>query len=140
MKISEFIKICNQIKDVSGIDSVKIYAEEDQGMRKLQDATGTILVGVIPSVEFSGTEDAYIANSSCIFFFLQKERESQSSDKELEQYSQTQDCLIKFKEWILGDDKSLCKIFPKLQISSVSIDPEYNVFGKYLGWSIKFGF
>lgn len=43
-------------------------------MRKLQDATGTILVGVIPSVEFSGTDDAYNSNSACLFFFLQKER------------------------------------------------------------------
>lgn len=107
-------------------------------MRKLQDATGTILVGVIPSIEFSGTEDAYIANSACLFFFLKKERQGQSSDKELEQYAQTQDCLMKFKEWIFEDGKSLCKIFPNLKISSVSIDPEYNVFGKYLGWSIKF--
>lgn len=44
---------------------------------------------------------------------------------------------MKFKEWIFGDDKSLCKIFPNIKISSVSIDPEYNVLGKYLGWSIK---
>lgn len=113
----------------------------EQTQNLIKDRSGTILICVIPSTSYKGDNaDVITENNESIIYVIQKERDGQSQAKQLLQYKETQEKLIKIKDDLLGDNEEGCKSFPFIQPKAMAIDPEYNIFGGWLGWSIKFKF
>lgn len=137
IRVKAYNEICKQIVQVTGIDGYILSSTEEQGTRKLKDAAGVQLVAVYPSYGFEGDEDSYKSTHEMLFFMITRQRDGQSEESELEQYASTQDAMIKLKEFLFGENSSYCKLFPNVDASTVTIDPEYNIFGGYIGWSIK---
>lgn len=140
IRVKQFDQICQQIKVATEIDGYKICSTEEQGMKKLYDSPGIRLVAVYPSHSFDGTEDNYVPTHEMLFYMVTKQKEGEDEETELNQYTETQDAIIKLKEFLFGENNQShnhCKLFPNLVISSVIIDPEYNIFGGFLGWSLK---
>lgn len=140
LRINDFKNICEYFTGQLDLAGFKICSTEDQASKKLQTLAGIWLVAVIPSNEFRGGQDNYKSLNETIFFIVVKEANGQSESSELQQYADTQDKIIALKETLFGDNTGYCPQFPNIDINSVQIDPEYNIFAGWLGWSIKFNF
>lgn len=136
--VKKYKEICDQIVQAIDIDGHVIASTEEQGMKKLKDKDGIRLVAVYPSYHFDGEQDSYKDLHEILFFMVTRQREGADDETELLQYSDAQEALIRLKEYLFGEDSQYCVLFPNLDISSVLIDPEYNIFGGYIGWSMKF--
>lgn len=137
--VTAFNQICREIVPIIGVKGYVIASTEEQGKKKLKDKEGVRLVAVYPEYALAGEQDAAKTEHQLLFFTVVRESEGQSDEKELKQYQNTQDAIIKLKEYLLGEESSdlTCKLFPNAEITSVEIEPEYNIFGGYLGWSLK---
>jgi len=114
-----------------------LSSTEDQATKKLRDATGIRLVAVYPSYGFNGDEDSYKSTHELLLFIIVRQKDGSSEETEINQYADTQDAIIKMKEFLFGEDGNSCKLLPNIDVNSVVIDPEYNIFGGYIGWSMK---
>ena len=136
--VKQYKEICDQIVDAIEIDGHVLASSEEQSMKKLKDKDGIRLVAVYPSYHFDGSTDAYKDMHEILFFMVTRQIEGADDETELKQYNDSQEALIRLKEYLFGEDNNYCRLFPYLDISSVLIDPEYNIFGGYIGWSMKF--
>ena len=139
--VKKYKEICDQIVEAINIDGHIITSSEAQGMEKLYDKDGIRLVAVYPSYHFAGDPDAYKDLHEILFFIITRKTEGADEETDLQQYSDTQDAIIRLKEYLFNEDdygNTHCPQFPNADISSVLIDPEYNIFGGYNGWSMKF--
>lgn len=137
IRVKAYNEICKQIVQVTGIDGYILSSTEEQGTRKLKDAAGIQLVAVYPSYGFDGDEDSHKSTHELLFFMITRQHDGQSEEDEHQQYTDTQEAIIKLKEFFFGEDGGYCKLFPNVEANSMIIDPEYNIFGGYLGWSMK---
>lgn len=140
LRVNDYQVLCDALKSQLDLEGSIICSTEEQALRRLKDMTGIFLVAVIPSTDFRGKQDQYIEQNETLFYIVVKEARGQSVADELQQYQDTQDKIIQLKEYLFGDNSGYCLQFPRLDINSVEIDPEYNIFGGWLGWSIKFRF
>lgn len=137
IKVKEYRDLCEKIKDATGIKGYVLSSTEEQATKKLHDAAGIRLVAVYPSYGFQGDEDAFKSTHELLLFIIVRQKDGSSEETEINQYADTQEALIKLKEFLFGEDGSYCKLFPNIDVNSVVIDPEYNIFGGYIGWSMK---
>ncbi len=139
IRVKKFDEICNDIVQDISIKGYVLCSSEEQGMKKLKDKPGIQLVAVYPIYSFSGEEDSYKDNHQLLFYMVTRQVEGASNEKEISQYEESQEAIIKLKEYLFGEriaGNNFCKMFPELNINSVNIIPEYNIFGGYLGWSL----
>jgi len=138
--VTEFDQLCQDIVNAIDIKGYVLCSTEEQGMKKLKDKSGIQLVAVYPNYSFDGQIDTYKDNHEMLFFTVIRQSEGASDTVELRQYYDTQQAMIKLKQYLFGEDNgpnNFCRKFPNIDVSSVMIDPEYNIFGGYIGWSIK---
>lgn len=139
--LSQFEEIAEVFKNMLGLKEHFVTSTAEQTQNLLKDRSGTAIVCVIPSTFFEGPNaDASKDTNESIVYIVQKERDGQAHAKQLQQYKETQALIIKIKDLLLGLDEDECKTFPFIEIRSMMIDPEYNIFGGWIGWSIKFKF
>lgn len=140
IRVHKLKEICETIVERVGLDGYIMASSEEQSTKKLSDAPGLRLVAVYPAHYFDGSADTYTDKHEALFFIVTRQDEGASEEKEVQQYADTQDAIIRLKQYIFGEDQSTgyCQPFPHLEVESVTIDPEYNMFGGYIGWSIKF--
>lgn len=139
--LSQFEEIAESFKNMLGLKEYFVTSTAEQTQNLLKDRSGTAIVCVIPSTFFEGPNaDASKDTNESIVYIVQKERDGQAHAKQLQQYKETQAHIIKIKDLLLGLDEDECKTFPFIEIRSMMIDPEYNIFGGWVGWSIKFKF
>lgn len=139
IRVKKFDEICRNIVVEIGIKGYVICSTDEQGSKKLRDRPGIQLVAVYPNYSFSGEEDSYKDNHELLYYMVVRQKEGASNETEINQYEETQDAIIKLKEYLFGEkssDNNFCKIFPELNVNSVNIIPEYNIFGGHLGWSM----
>ncbi len=137
--VKNYNEICQQIIAAIEIPGYVICSTEDQGLKKLKDKAGIRMVAVYPNYSFEGGQDSYKARHELLFFMVLKQNEGSTDQIELDQYSDTQDAMIRLKEYLFNEStesSTYCHLFPNLDIKTVNIIPEYNVFGGYLGWSM----
>lgn len=138
IRVNKFNHICQEIVQAINIDGYKITSTEEQTTKKLQDSPGIQLIAVYPSYTFEGDVDTYRVQHELLFFIVLRPAEGADYNTELDEYRQTQDAMIRLKEYLFGEDTdNFCKLFPHIDVHSVLIDPEYNIFGGYNGWSMK---
>lgn len=139
ISVTQFNHFCSTIAPIIGVNGYVLASTEEQGKKKLKDKSGLQLVAVYPDYGFSGSQDTEKPMHGMLFFVVVREREAQSDLEELNQFQETQDCIMKLKDYISGAAEMTgdCKPFPNVIIDSILIEPEYNIFGGYLGWSLK---
>ncbi len=140
IRVKKFDELCQNIVLDINIKGYVICSTDEQGTKKLKDKAGILMVAVYPIYSFSGEEDIYVDNHELLFYMVQKQNEGVSNEKEMTQYEDTQNAIIKLKEYLFAENETgnnFCKLFPNLKINSVNIIPEYNIFGGFLGWSLS---
>lgn len=139
IRVKQFDDLCKTIVENLEINAYVLCSTDEQGSKKIKDKPGINLVAVYPNHSFTGEADSYRSLHEMLFYMVTKQKEGASSESEIEQYATTQDAVIELKEFLLGEngyDSRLCQLFPNINITSVNIIPEYNIFGGYLGWSL----
>lgn len=139
--IREFNTICEQlVTSIDGLDKHILVAEDNHAVNKLTGAKGIILVATHPSAERSGKPVASVDNNAVMFFVITKYTPSKKFPQELDAYEATQQIIEAVKAYIIGQQEDGCSVFYRLQTDSIHIDPEFNIFGGFLGWSMSIVF
>lgn len=137
--VKEFKNICAEIVPVIEIEGYVLASTYEQGTNKLKDKAGLRLVGVYPAYNFSGDADSLLGKNEMLLYIVVRQKEGGTDEEEIEQYSATLDAMLRLKKYLTSNrTDTYCMIFPNIDVSSIQIDPEYNIFGGYLGYSIKF--
>lgn len=139
--IREYHTICQGFVDtIEGLEELHLVADDNQATKKLGSKTGIHLVAVIPSAERSGQPGRSIDNNVALFFVVQKPKASAKNEEELTLYENTQEIIQAISQLILERQENGCTVFFRLEPASIHIDPQYNIFGGFSGWSMNFVF
>lgn len=139
--IRTYHQICTDLVDSNNnLEGFVLVAEDKHAVNKLTGKTGIWLVAVIPSADRSGAPGKGVDQNAALLFVIEKSVPSKLKDKELDQYETTQELAIKIRDYMETQQEDGCQEFWRLDISSIHIDPEYNIFGGWNGWSISFIF
>ncbi|MDQ1150156.1 hypothetical protein QE382_002140 [Sphingobacterium zeae] len=139
INVNQFKQLCADIVPAVGINGYVMASTYEQGTKKLKDKAGLILVGVYPAYHFEGNVDGSSTVNEMLLYIVTRQIEGGSDDQEIKQYADTLEAMIKLKDYLFGTkENSYCQRFPRIDAESLQIDPEYNIFGGYIGYSIKF--
>lgn len=137
--VTDLKKLCTEIVPIIEIEGYVMASTYEQGAKKLKDKPGLILVGVYPAYNFGGDADSIQDQNEMLLFIVTRQKEGGTDEEEIEQYSATLEAMIRLKKYLTSNrPDAYCLLFPNIDLSSIQIDPEYNIFGGYLGYSIKF--
>ena len=142
LSIPEFKELCQTLVDnITELSDHVIVAEDNQATKKLADKQKITLVGVIPTSDSDGRPGIRSEKQTALFFVVKKHDTSAPEATELADFSTTQQAVIALRDYILTQQEDNgCSIFFRLVVTSITITPEYNIFGGFLGWSINFVF
>lgn len=137
-RFSEYLQ--ELVDGIDGLEKFHLVAEDNHAVNRLKDGTGVHLVAVIPNAQRAGVQGTGEDMNSTIFFVLEKRSRDADDAKELDQYEKTQDIILQIREKIEDDAEEGCWPFWRLETASIAIEPEYNVFGGWNGWSMLLEF
>lgn len=128
------------LTDLKSIDSSCFVVSEKHLQKKMKDYDGVILASAYPSAEsLPGDLDNCGKDIIGLIYVIQKVSPGNEDEKEeLATYEKLQQALLdvekKFKEDCAAGDKVMSFLEP----DSIQIDPSYQDFGGYNGWSMTF--
>ncbi|GHB44391.1 hypothetical protein [Mongoliitalea lutea] len=141
IEIKRFASFLDELKtDVQGLEDYHLVAVDTHAVNRLKSKTGVQLVAVIPNAQRSGRVGASEDMNSSIFFVIEKANPSAARTAEIDQYDKTQQIIIEIRSIIEEAAEEGCWPFWRLEPGSITIDPEYNIFGGWNGWSMQFTF
>lgn len=141
ISISTFNELCAEIlQNVGGIKEHLLVAHEEHAVNKLKTKAGVILLAIFPSADREGGNDGGIDANSTWFFILEKLPTDQTNKKEIEQYEKLQEIILDVREFIEEQHSEGDTRLRSYKPGSCKIDPEYNEFGGYNGWSMSLVF
>lgn len=112
---------------------------EGQLITLLKDQSGIILCGNVPGAEL--TKNTFIeSEAQCILYILEKSpKDRQGSDWEFDRFAVMQHLMSKLCEILLGQDAftMLCQS-GTMAVDHLNVEPEYNIYGGFNGWSVTF--
>lgn len=113
---------------------------EEQTTARLHDRAGPCLVVTLPSFQQTGSSTNPAGEHAIILWIVEKPASDADEQEERDQYERLQTLIIGVKEFIRERQENGCSIWWRLQISSISVDPEYNIFGGFNGWVMALNF
>lgn len=141
VNLNEYRQYFGQICTELGIDKMVMVVQEEHLRKRLPGQTGTILAVVYPSASGTGEADNVADINTCLLFVLENNNKSESDpDKEFACYVRLQDIAIRIKQNLVDDSDDNHPIFRELDRQSFLIEPEWNIAGSYIGYSISFSF
>ena len=112
---------------------------EGQLITLLKDQAGIVLCGNVPGAEL--TKGTFIeSEAQCILYILEKSpKDRQGSDWEFDRFAVMQHLMSKLCEILMGQDAfmMLCES-GQMKVDHLNVEPEYNIYGGFNGWSVTF--
>lgn len=132
--ISQLKTICSEIIEaIPAIDGgFVVVVDEDNAINKLANKPKTILVASAPSAHSIGQVSSLRNNSVVIFWILTKK----NTNNEIDQLEALQPLALQLQTYIHSRAEEGCNLFNFLEVDSLDIDPVYNQFGGFNGWSL----
>lgn len=132
-----FKQLCTEIR----IDKMVMVVQEEHLRKKLAGLTGTILAVVYPSGTGAGEADNISDINTCLLFILENNNKTESDpEKEFNCYLHLQSITEAIKQSIVNDAEYNRLLFRDLDRQSFQIEPEWNIAGSYIGYSLSFCF
>lgn len=113
---------------------------EAQATARLHDRDGPCLVVTLPSFQQTGNSTTPAEEHAMILLIVEKPKSDPTEQEERDQYERLQALIVGVKEHIRESQEDGCSIWDRLQISAISIEPEYNTFGGFNGWVMGLNF
>lgn len=141
VNLNEYRDYFGQICSGLGIDKIVMVVQEEHLRKRLPGQAGTILAVVYPSGTGTGEPDNIADTNTCLLFVLQNNNKTESDpEKEFDNYATLQKIAIHIKQRLIDDSDNNYPLFRELDHESFQIDPEWNIAGSYIGYSISFNF
>ena len=141
MTVTRFDQICRAWVDLfPTLDGYVRVVTESQAVTKLSDRRGIQLVAVLPSYGRGGNAVTPRRTQTALFWIVEKAVPDNVDTKELDQQQRTQDLILKLEAHILNEQENGCSDWNRLEVSSMQIDPERNIFGGWNGYYLTFEF
>lgn len=121
------------------ISAVVSAMSEGQLVTLLSDRPGIILCGNVPGADISRASFLQSV-AQCILYIVEKSpKDRQGTDDEFLRFAVTQR-LMSFLCQILMDTDSLHMLCQsgKMKVDALNVEPEYNIYGGFCGWSVSF--
>ncbi|WP_162343227.1 hypothetical protein [Cyclobacterium salsum] len=140
--IKDFNALCAEwVATIPALEGHHLVAQDNHAINSLKDERGIQLVAVIPSANASGRDPSSLVDDhSTYLFVIDKGWTDQQKGEQLDQYEKTQEIILAIREEILESFEEGCGPFWRLQAESINIDPEFNIFGGWNGWSMLLSF
>lgn len=113
---------------------------EDHATNRLHDKVGECLVYTLPNYMQTGTPVAVTANHAIVIWILERPVADATQAEERALYERLQTRINALRELIIERSERGCSLWYRLQISALSIEPEYNVYGGFNGWAMMLSF
>lgn len=137
----------NYLSLISEIDHFVLVAQEDHLVKKLsKNKSGVILAAVMPASDANSPDLDNIAdtNTALLFILEKTDKTSVTDATELTHYEKLQniakDVYAQLRADALNYRLDRCHFMHYFNQDSVHVDPEYNLFGGYNGYSMSFEF
>lgn len=141
VNLSEYRNYFEQLCAGTGIDKMVMVVQEEHLRKRLPGQAGTILAVVYPSGAGVGDADNVADVNTCLLFVLENNNKTESDpDKEFACYKRLQDIAIRLKQNLVNESDINHPIFRELDRQSFLIEPEWNIAGSYIGYSLSFSF
>tara|TARA_R110002020_G_scaffold475112_1_gene708631 strand:+ start:21343 stop:21771 length:429 start_codon:yes stop_codon:yes gene_type:complete len=121
---------------------VKYYqaVDDEHVSRKLHDAVGMNFVVALPTYGGLGQSDTPNEQHAIMIWVVEKPGVDYTDQDERDQYARMQDQIVSIKEYIRESQEDGCSLWWKLDIDSIVIEPEYNIWGGFNGWFMQLTF
>lgn len=143
ISVLDYKMLCRVIIDavqIPDLDEIVTVVHEDHLKRKLQNRRGTVLALIYPSNDSWGVEDNTGNTDTALIYILQYfDKIDTDEDVELEKYLLLQKYIARFREELIEGAKTTI-VLRNLDMESIHIEPEWNVAGGYMGYSMTFSF
>jgi hypothetical protein len=140
--LAKLYEFCHDAMIKSGIPGTPILTpSESHAINKLNQATAyRQLLVVYPSHDSFGSQDSLMTNNVTSFFVIEKHRTGISIPEEIAFYDDILVCIHKILEEIAKVKETECDLFKNFDENKYSIEPIYNEFGGWDGYSLDFIF
>ena len=144
IKLTDLSNYFDSIKTrVENINNFVLSPAESHVIKRLKDLQGITLVVTYPTASGDGENEDNVkfANTILIWVIYKPEDSSVTPETELADYEKCQNAILEVLSTMNEDRQSGCHLMNRMLDNSVEINPEYNVFGGYNGWTtpIEFG-
>lgn len=141
INLRRYRNYCLRLKQICTADKFVLAVQEEHLKKKLRGMDGNILVAVYPSHVVTGVEDNVVDENTCLVYILTAAAKNETDDeKEIEDYAILQEMIDMIKKQLIYDADNDIGGMSELKRDSIEIEPEYNIAGGYIGYSIVFTF
>lgn len=141
MNVTRFDQICQAwVSHFPALAGYVRVVTDSQATAKLSDRTGIQLVAVLPSYGRTGNAVTPRRTQTALFWIVEKALPDPSDTEELSQQQRTQDLVRALEAKIMDEQENGCSDWNRLEIDSIDINPEQNIFGGWNGWYLTFQF
>lgn len=137
---SEYVALANLIKDrCNQVDETLFAATEPHLSKKISDKSGVVLgITIPPASSGSLNEDTLSDRSRIILFVLEKFDASNRETEELAHWDKMAGIAKEVRNILLDLQVEGNELLEELKEQGMRTEPEYQLFGKFNGYSIGF--
>lgn len=132
--VTQFDQSIQQILDHIGVTEYVRAANDDHVTRRLSDKAGPVFVGSLPTFAQKGNPETPSKQHSALLWILSKPGSDDTEQDERDQYEELQRLIVQAKDFIMEKQEDGCSIWWDLEVGSIVIEPEYNIWGGWNGW------
>ena len=138
--VSELNSILLALKNSCNFDNSMMIATEDHIIRRLKDTTGTVIAMTYPSSDDISKGINNVGDIDTIFIWaIEKINPSDVDDNsEIAHFAKMKEMMSDIKKYLRNKKLQGCNILQYLNEKSFHVDPEYQVFGGWNGYSLSF--
>jgi rhamnose utilization protein RhaD (predicted bifunctional aldolase and dehydrogenase) len=132
--ITQFDQAIQAIVDHIGATDFVRAANDEHVTRRLADKSGDIVVASLPTFSQRGMSENPSEQHAAFLWILSKPGADDTEQDERDNYERMQQLILQAKEFIREQQEDGCSIWWRLEVSSIIIEPEYNLWGGWNGW------
>jgi hypothetical protein len=140
ISILDFDAAIEDIRSEFDIQEYVRAANDEHVTRRLKDRSGPVLVAALPTFQGRGDSTQPSGQHVTYLWILEKPGADDTEQDERDQYHRLQQLMNQIREYIQTKQEDGCSVWWRLQVESVMIDPEYNIWGGWNGWHMTFLF
>jgi len=141
IEVRAYKEYAKEFLETKGIDDMCMVVSEKHLSKKLPKCSGDVIAFVYPSADSlagSSVDDDGKEVMGLLFLLRKVSPGNEDDEEEFESYEDLQNKLLAVEKKMKFDYSNGHEVMQRLVVDSIHIDPEYQTFGGYNGWSMSF--